>query len=78
MEAQKNKKFDFMQQQYEESVDQMCDMILDSIREGYNSKIEPWDIYEKKRKAQIKERADKHRQRVVNGFKVLLQELAKK
>jgi hypothetical protein len=76
MEAQSRKKrFDFLHHKYEESIEQMCDMMLDSIREGYQNNLEPWDVYEQKVRAEAQQRSHQFQERVLRGFRVLLQEI---
>lgn len=72
------KNIQYVQTRYEESVEEMCDMVLDSIREGYQSPLEPWEIYEEKKRMQIKENFAKHRERVTHGFQLILEEMTKK
>lgn len=62
---------------YEESLEEICDMVLESIRESYHSHLEPWDIFEQKKKAALRKKVEVFQERFVRGFEVLLKELLK-
>lgn len=75
-EKEECKKTKVMEADYDASVDEMCDALLESIQEGYHSELEPWEAYEKRMRAEIHESMNDYRDRFAAGYKVLIDELA--
>lgn len=62
---------------FEKSVDQLTDAILEDLKAGYKSELEPFEAYSARVRAQIHENMDDFRDRFLQGYEILIQEIAK-
>jgi hypothetical protein len=69
------KEKDPIDSEYKESLENICDSVLDSIKESYQSGLEPWDIYAERKKQEMIENINNFRNRFAMGYEALMKEL---
>lgn len=62
---------------FEKSVDQLTDAILEDLKASYKSDLEPFEAYAARVRAQIHENMDDFRDRFLQGYEILIQEISK-
>lgn len=62
--------------EFKQSVDQLTNAIVEDLQENYHNDMEPFEAYAQRVRAQIHENMDDFRSRFLQGYEVILNELA--
>ena len=63
--------------EFKNAADNLVDAVIDNIKEGYKSDLEPFEAYAERVRAEMYSNIDDFRLRFLNGYHVILKELAK-
>lgn len=63
--------------EFKKAADNLVDVVIDNIKEGYKSDLEPFEAYAERVRAEMYSNIDDFRTRFLNGYHVILEELAK-
>lgn len=63
--------------EFKKSVDDLANAITDDLEKSYQSDLEPLEAYVNKVRSQLHEDMDTFRNRFLNGYQILLEELEK-
>jgi len=66
-----------LEAKYEKSVEEMADAVIDSLKVDYQSDLEPFERYAERVKAKIHSNVGDFRERLSQGYKVILEEIEK-
>lgn len=61
--------------EFKQSVDGLTDVILEDLKQDYHNDLEPFDAYAQRIRAQVHENMEDFRNRFLEGYEVLLQEI---
>lgn len=61
--------------EFKQSVDDLTDVILEDMKNDYHNDLEPFDAYAQRIRAQVHENMEDFRNRFLEGYEVLLQEI---
>ncbi|MBS4168881.1 hypothetical protein [Parachlamydia sp. AcF125] len=62
---------------YEETLEEVADAVVDSLKEGYRNDLEPFELYAERIKSKIYSTMGNFRERLAKGYQVLLDEVKK-
>lgn len=62
--------------EFTEAVDEFAEAIVEDLKEGYHSDLEPFEAYAQRVRAEIHSNMDDFRNRFLQGYEVLLNELS--
>ena len=61
--------------EFKKSVDALTEVIIEDLKEEYHNDLEPFDAYAQRVRAQVHANMEDFRDRFLEGYEVLLQEL---
>ena len=61
--------------EFKRSVDALTEVLVEELKEEYHTDLEPFDAYAQRVRAQVHANMEDFRDRVLEGYEVLLQEL---
>lgn len=62
--------------EFEKSIDEIADALLEGEEENYDSELEPFEAYANRMRTEIHENMEEFRDRFLKGYELLLKELA--
>lgn len=64
-------------QEFEKAINQVADFLLENFERSHHSKVESFKQFSDRKKAQIRLQLHSYRARFTNGYRVIIDEIAK-
>lgn len=64
-----------VQADFDNAVEEYCEMLTEEAREGFNSELESFEAYKEKMKKEVRENIGDFRTRFQHGYEVLLEQI---